>query len=156
MVKIKDYNKVEPVKISGYIQYYLDVLKELNVTEDKSKNQSAIKLMRLAKTDISENLKGFKNKISEENYLNLKDVDENEIVGRVLDDFKPVLQDLLLLNYYLFLVEIESGLLICPECRRWFPIIKTIPRLFPKTMDRQEIDMEFQKKWVDLFPNNVV
>jgi uncharacterized protein YbaR (Trm112 family) len=53
-------------------------------------------------------------------------------------------------------MEIEEGLIICPQCKRWFPIIKTIPRIYPQNMKREELDLQFLEKWKKNYPNDVI
>ena len=59
---------------------------------------------------------------------------------------------------YLNLVEVEEGLIRCPECGRWYPIgsaVETIPELMPDDLREEERDMEFLKKWESKLPEEV-
>jgi uncharacterized protein YbaR (Trm112 family) len=59
---------------------------------------------------------------------------------------------------YLNLVEVEEGLIRCPECDRWYPIgsaVETIPELMPDDLREEERDMEFLKKWESKLPDEV-
>jgi len=59
---------------------------------------------------------------------------------------------------YLNLVEVEEGLIRCPECSRWYPIgsaVETIPELMPDDLREEERDMEFLKKWASKLPEEV-
>ena len=40
-------------------------------------------------------------------------------------------------------IEIETGLLFCPECRRWFPIIETIPQMLPDEFRNADEEIKF-------------
>lgn len=63
-----------------------------------------------------------------------------------------------ILYRYLNLVEIEEGLIRCPECDRWYPIgsaVETIPELMPDDLREEERDIEFLKKWESKLPEEV-
>ena len=46
--------------------------------------------------------------------------------------------------------EIVDGLLYCPNCKRWYPIIDEIPRMLP------EEDLSFMKKYKDKIPKEIL
>jgi uncharacterized protein YbaR (Trm112 family) len=59
---------------------------------------------------------------------------------------------------YLNLVEVDQGLILCPECGRWYPIgsaVETIPELMPDDLREEERDVEFLRKWVSKIPDQV-
>jgi uncharacterized protein YbaR (Trm112 family) len=63
-----------------------------------------------------------------------------------------------ILYRYLNLVEVEEGLIRCPECGRWYPIgsaVETIPELMPDDLREEERDMEFLRKWESKLPAEV-
>lgn len=63
-----------------------------------------------------------------------------------------------ILYRYLNLVEVEEGLIRCPECGRWYPIgsaVETIPELMPDDLREEERDIEFLKKWESKLPEEV-
>ena len=63
-----------------------------------------------------------------------------------------------LLYRYLNLVEVDQGLLVCPECGRWYPIgsaVETIPELMPDDLREEKRDLEFLKKWESKLPDSV-
>jgi len=60
---------------------------------------------------------------------------------------------------YLNLVEVEEGLLRCPECGRWYPIgsaVETIPELMPDDLRERERDLEWLSKWKEKVPEAVL
>ena len=60
---------------------------------------------------------------------------------------------------YLNLVEVEAGLLRCPECGRWYPIgsaVETIPELMPDDLRERERDLEWLSKWKEKVPEAVL
>ena len=42
-------------------------------------------------------------------------------------------------------IEIKTGILFCEKCRRWYPIIDTIPQMLPDKYRNAEKDVEFLK-----------
>lgn len=59
---------------------------------------------------------------------------------------------------YLNLIEVEEGLLRCPECGRWYPIgnsVETIPELMPDDLRDEEKDMAWLQKWSEKLPEAV-
>ncbi|MFP3201873.1 MAG: Trm112 family protein [Sulfolobus sp.] len=52
--------------------------------------------------------------------------------------------------------EIVDGLLYCPNCKRWYPIIDEIPRMLPDKLRRKEEDLEFLKKYKDKIPKEIL
>jgi uncharacterized protein YbaR (Trm112 family) len=65
--------------------------------------------------------------------------------------------------YPLELVELRSenevvvdGVLLCPECQRFYPIIDEIPIMLPDDLRRREEDLTFLRRWVGKLPDKVV
>ncbi len=52
--------------------------------------------------------------------------------------------------------EIVSGILICRECLRWYPIIDEFPCLLPDDLRDKEEDIAFLKKWKDKIPREIL
>ncbi|MCI4457457.1 MAG: Trm112 family protein [Desulfurococcaceae archaeon] len=55
-----------------------------------------------------------------------------------------------------FKYEIAEGILICPKCGRWYPIINEIPRMLPDEYRREKEDLEFLRKYKDHIPEEVL
>jgi uncharacterized protein YbaR (Trm112 family) len=64
-----------------------------------------------------------------------------------------ILPELYLLNKFKTEIEIETGLLFCSQCKRWFPIIETIPQMLPDEYRDEEADILFLKTNKDLLDN---
>lgn len=43
--------------------------------------------------------------------------------------------------------EIISGIITCPKCNRWYPIIDEIPHMLPDELREQNEDLPFLQKW---------
>ncbi len=52
--------------------------------------------------------------------------------------------------------EIEEGLLTCPGCGRWYPIIEAIPHMLPDELREEQEDREFLSRWKGEIPDSVL
>jgi len=52
-------------------------------------------------------------------------------------------------------IEVKTGVLYCPLCGRWYPIIDEIPRLLPDELRRKEEDIEFLRKYASSLPDDI-
>jgi len=68
-------------------------------------------------------------------------------------------EDIDVMYRFLNLVELDAGLLVCPECGRWYPIgsaVETIPEMMPDDLREKERDLEWLEKWRELVPPRVL
>ncbi len=52
--------------------------------------------------------------------------------------------------------EVVTGVLYCPNCGRWYPIIDEIPRMLPDNYRSRSEDLNFLKKYRDELPEKIV
>ncbi|RLF23876.1 MAG: Trm112 family protein [Thermoprotei archaeon] len=52
--------------------------------------------------------------------------------------------------------EVDAGILICPRCKRWYPIEEEIPRMLPDELRDEEEDLSFLRKYKDKIPGKVL
>lgn len=52
--------------------------------------------------------------------------------------------------------EVSEGVLRCPSCGRWFPIMDEIPILLPDEMRDKKEDLDFLQKYKERLPEEVV
>jgi len=52
--------------------------------------------------------------------------------------------------------EIVSGMLICPKCNRFYPIIEEIPHMLPDELRERTEDTEFLRKWREKVPERIL
>ena len=74
----------------------------------------------------------------------------------LLDEYP---QDIDALNRFMHLLEVDAGLLVCPECGRWYPIgsaVETIPEMLPDDLREKDRDLEWMEKWSHLIPAKVL
>lgn len=55
-----------------------------------------------------------------------------------------------------FKYEVAEGILICPRCNRWYPIINEIPRMLPDEYRNKKEDLDFLNKYKDQIPEEVL
>lgn len=51
---------------------------------------------------------------------------------------------------------IQEGILSCPNCNRFFPIIEEIPILLPDELRDKQKDIEFLKVWRERIPEKII
>ena len=52
--------------------------------------------------------------------------------------------------------EIVSGIIICPTCSRWYPIIDEIPHMLPDDLRDEKEDVAFLRKWKEKIPQRTL
>jgi len=52
--------------------------------------------------------------------------------------------------------EIVEGLIVCPQCLRWYPIRDEIPEMLPDELRKEKEDLPFLQKWKDKTPEKVL
>ena len=121
---IKDNVIIEKSTAKKYLKLIIESIDELANIYDKTSNIIAKECFHLIINDIKVKILNFSEA------LNIEKIDE-------------ILPELFLLNKIKTEIEIESGLLFCDKCHRWFPIIDTIPQMLPDEYRDQEKDTNF-------------
>ncbi|MCX8202837.1 MAG: Trm112 family protein [Nitrososphaeria archaeon] len=52
--------------------------------------------------------------------------------------------------------EVTDGLLTCPKCGRWYPIVDEIPVMLPDALRDRRLEAEFVRRWLKRLPREVV
>ncbi len=130
-VFIKDNIVIEKNPIAKYIELIILSIAELENIFDKSKSEISKKCFKVILTDIKKKIMDFS-----------QNIETNPI-----DNLLP---ELYLLNKIKLEVEIETGILFCEKCNRWFPIIETIPQMLPDEYRDEKKEIEFLKTNKDL------
>ncbi len=123
-----------------YLHLILEKIKELEVFHDTT---DSVLVHQLAKI-----LSSVRDKIK----LASDDLKKGIVPSEVI---LKVEMDLNLLNAYKQRVEVEEGLLRCPQCKRWYPIVETIPQMLPDNLRHQKKDLEFLAKWQARVPKDI-
>ena len=121
---LKDNIIIENTPLKPYLDLILTSINEMDNIFDKSANELSVKCLNILKSEI-------KSKILEySKHLNINK----------LEDIFP---ELFFLNKIKLEIEIESGVLFCKKCNRWYPIIDTIPQMLPDDYRDKKKETEF-------------
>ncbi|OLS13460.1 MAG: uncharacterized protein family UPF0434/Trm112 [Promethearchaeota archaeon CR_4] len=139
-VQIGDLIVLGKKPFGEYLNLILEKIKELEVFHDTTNSLLISKL-----SDILNSVRENVSRASEA----LKK-------GTTPKTLLPTIElDLNLLNAYKQRVEIEEGILRCPKCKRWYPIVETIPQMLPDNLRHQKKDLEFLTKWQTPVPIDI-
>ncbi|MBY8980755.1 MAG: hypothetical protein KGD72_10215 [Candidatus Lokiarchaeota archaeon] len=131
---LKDEIVIEKSKFGIYINAIISSVKEVDNISDKSSSELSKRCIHIIQNDIKQKIKAFSNNLTSE-YID------------------TILPELYLLNKFKTEIEIERGILFCSQCKRWFPIIETIPQMLPDEYRDEEADILFLKTNKDLLDN---
>jgi len=53
-------------------------------------------------------------------------------------------------------IEVVAGILHCPSCGRWYPIIDEIPRMLPDKYRKAREDLDFLERYRDKIPPEIL
>ncbi len=123
-----------------YLRLILEKIKELEVFHDTTDSFLVSQLTKIL-SSVRENVKQAIDELN-------KGVAPSEVIPKVE-------LNLNLLNAYKQRVEVEEGLLRCPRCKRWYPIVETIPQMLPDNLRHQKKDLEFLAKWQARVPKDI-
>jgi uncharacterized protein YbaR (Trm112 family) len=131
IINIKDDILIEKSPIDDYLKGIRRSIEEVENLHDKSPFELSKKCFNVIREEI-------KAKIA--NFTHTNDFEEIE----------NILPELYFLNKIKTEIEIESGLLFCAQCKRWYPIIETIPQMLPDEYRNEKEEIEFLKTNKDL------
>ena len=123
---MKDNVIIERAELKDYVNLVILSIKELENIFDRTGNITSKECFKILKSIIKLKILEFSEKMN-----------PNQI-----DDIIP---ELYFLNKIKMETEIESGLLFCKKCNRWYPIIETIPQMLPDEYRNKEKEIEFLK-----------
>ena len=72
---------------------------------------------------------------------------------------KEMLPDVDVAYRYMNLLEVDCGILFCPNCMRWYPIgssVPTVPEMLPDDLRDKKKDLEFLSRWREKVPEVVL
>ncbi|MHA1804843.1 MAG: Trm112 family protein [Promethearchaeota archaeon] len=123
---VKDNIILDFTPLDQYLKKIIASIEELEHVEDRSGNELSIKCFELSRTTIKQKLLEFQDHMKPEK----------------LDSILP---ELVFLNQVKLEMEIETGILFCEKCKRWYPIVETIPQMLPDQYREKNKDLEFLK-----------
>ncbi|MFW9945543.1 MAG: Trm112 family protein [Candidatus Odinarchaeota archaeon] len=123
---IKDNIIIEPTPLQKYLELIVSSINEFNYIYDNSSNKTSKICFKTIKNEIKTKIITYS-----------KDIQ--------LDKIETLLPELIFLNKFKLETEIESGLLFCPKCKRWFPIRDSIPQMLPDEYRNENEEIDFLK-----------
>jgi uncharacterized protein YbaR (Trm112 family) len=123
---IKDDIIIEENKIDRYLQLIISTIDEFEHIYDRTSNELSKVCINIIKNEIKQSIQNY-----------LKNLTPNNI--------NKIMPELLFLNKIETNVEIESGILFCSKCQRWYPIIEAIPQMLPDEFRKREEELKFLK-----------
>ena len=132
---IKDNIIIEKNSIEVYLDLIISSINELENIFDKSHYDVSKKCYNLIKTRIKQKIFEFSRNI-------------------VIEKIEEIFPELYFINKIKIEIEIDSGILLCEKCHRWFPIIQTIPQMLPDEYRNADKELEFLKNNKNLLDEN--
>jgi len=123
---LKDNLIIERNTIETYLNQIVSSIKEMDNIIDKSSNEYSKQCLSTIQSEVKMKIENFSRNIK-------------------VDQIEKLLPELVFLNKIKIETEIESGLLFCEKCLRWFPIIETIPQMLPDEYRDKKKEIEFLK-----------
>jgi len=128
---IKDDIVIEKKPLIKYLKDIVTSVEELKNIEDLTPYETSKKCLSNARENIFTRLNEYSKKSD-------------------LDNIDSIISELIFLNKLKMDAEIDSGILFCNECNRWFPIIDTIPRMLPDEYRDKAKELDFLKSKKDI------
>jgi len=128
---LKDDIVIERSSVEVYLNSIILSVNEVEHLHDKSSNKLSKRCFSIITQDLKNKLIQYTEKID-------------------LEKIENIFPELYLLNKIKTEIEIKSGLIFCEECKRWYPIIETIPQMLPDEYRDEKTEIEFLKTNKDL------
>ena len=130
---LKDNIIIEKTRLKNYLDVITSSLTEFENVSDNTSNKLSQKCFKIMNSEVKSRINEFS-----------KNPNSNQ-----LDNILP---ELYMINKVKLDFEIKSGILFCNKCKRWYPIIDTIPQMLPDKYrdEKKEIDfLENHKNLLD-------
>ena len=128
---LKDDIVIERSSIEVYLNSIMSSANEVDRLHDKSSIKLSKQCFRIIRQDITDKLVIF-------------------FENRKFEKIENILPELYLINKIKTETEIKTGLLFCEECKRWYPIIETIPQMLPDEYRDEKAEIQFLRTNKDL------
>ena len=143
---VRDYLVLKPTTPIEYYTALLEKIDELKVVRDLSTWQGT-QALTLIQEEIAAHLRTARDQLTALKNDAEKPLDATEIEAAQRQILESTLVDLEFLNLFKYTLEIEEGVMRCPQCGRWFPIFETIPQMLPDNLRNKETDAAVVTKW---------
>jgi uncharacterized protein YbaR (Trm112 family) len=121
---LKDNIIIEKTKLKPYLEILKSSLDEFENVFDRTSNQLSKKCINLMNSDVK---------------LRINKFYENPISSKL----ENIIPELYFINKIKLEFEIKSGILFCSECKRWYPIVDTIPQMLPDKYRDKKKEIKF-------------
>ncbi|MFX1391579.1 MAG: Trm112 family protein [Promethearchaeota archaeon] len=121
---VKDDIIIEKTNLRLYIESIKSSLKEFENVYDKTNKQQSPECFQIINSEVKLRINSF----SEKPDPNL---------------FYSILPELYIINKIKLNFEIKSGILFCSNCKRWYPIMDTIPQMLPDKYRDKKKEIDF-------------
>ncbi|MFW9820024.1 MAG: Trm112 family protein [Candidatus Thorarchaeota archaeon] len=128
---IRDNIIIEKTNLKNYLTLIYSSLIEFENIFDKSSNKFSRKCIELMNSTVKSRIMEF-------------------IENPNSEQFDKILPELYFINKIKLDFEIKTGLLYCSSCKRWYPIIDTIPQMLPDKYRDEIKDVEFLERHKNL------
>ncbi|MFX0075256.1 MAG: Trm112 family protein [Candidatus Hermodarchaeota archaeon] len=128
---LKDDILIERSSIDDYLKGIISTIEEVRNLHDKSPSELSKRCFNIIRTDVRTKV--------------IKFTESNNF-----ERLETIIPELYLVNKIKTETEISTGLLFCVKCKRWYPIIETIPQMLPDEYRNEEVEIEFLKTNKDL------
>jgi uncharacterized protein YbaR (Trm112 family) len=150
LIEIYENRDIELIKQEEIIQVYKEngnLLIRDSIVIEKAKLKDYIKLIFLSINELDNLFDRTQNKLSQKCFKLIQSVVKPKILeffeNYKLNQLNEIMPELIFLNKIKTETEIESGLLFCQKCNRWYPIIDTIPQMLPDEFRNEEKEIQF-------------
>ncbi|MFX0105652.1 MAG: Trm112 family protein [Candidatus Hodarchaeota archaeon] len=123
---LKDNIVIEKTNIKTYLKLIISSINEFESLNDNSTNIMSKRCFELVKSDIKQKIIEYSKKLD-------------------FKEFETILPELYFVNKIKLDIDIKSGILFCSNCKRWYPIIETIPQMLPDKYRNEKQEIEFLK-----------
>jgi len=121
---LKDNIIIEKTRLKSYLDLITSSLIEFENVFDNTTNKLSKKCFEIINSDVKSRIIEF-----------AKNPNFNQI--------DRILPELYFINKLKLDFEISSGILFCSKCKRWYPIIDTIPQMLPDKYRDQKKEINF-------------
>jgi len=145
--KNRDINIIKKEKIIEVFQENDEYFLRDNIVIEKTKLKSYLELIISSINEFENVFNNSTNQLSKKSFQ----IINSEVKSKILELFKDlkfhhiedIFPELYFINKIKLEIEIESGILFCSKCNRWYPIIDTIPQMLPDKYRDERKEIEF-------------
>ena len=125
-IYLSDNIVIEKTKLITYLELIISGIDEFVNIFDNSTNKLSKKCFTIMNSEVKQKILEFAEKLN-------------------FDELDTIIPELYFINKIKLDIEIKTGILFCENCRRWYPIIDTIPQMLPDKYRNEKQEIEFLK-----------